>query len=248
MKTLWRIAAIANGVALVTALGAGSAFAEGLKPKAVVELFTSQGCSSCPPADALLGELAQRTDVIALTLPVDYWDYLGWKDTYANPAFSERQRAYAAKRGDGEVYTPQLVVNGVAHVVGSQRGPVEGAIEATNAAIAAGEAAIEATPDGDELVVKVSAVAGSKGATLWLCNVLKSGPVKIQRGENSGLEATYTNVVRGMKAVGSWDGSEKSFRIPAADLKSDDSDEFALLLQDDALGPMLGGVLIADWR
>src|ERR687884_289212 len=88
-------------------------------PQAVVELFTSQGCSSCPPADAMLGELARRPDVIALSLPVDYWDYLGWKDTLAQPAFSARQRAYAGARGDRQVYTPQVIVNGATPCVGS---------------------------------------------------------------------------------------------------------------------------------
>ena len=88
-------------------------------PRPVVELFTSQGCSSCPAADALLGQLAKRDDVIALSFSVDYWDYLGWKDTLANPKFTERQRAYAKARGDGAIYTPQVIVNGVAHVNGS---------------------------------------------------------------------------------------------------------------------------------
>ena len=89
--------------------------------KAVIELFTSQGCSSCPPADALLGEYAKRDDVLALSFPVDYWDYLGWKDTLASHENTERQRAYAAARGDRQVYTPQVVVNGVEHMVGSTR-------------------------------------------------------------------------------------------------------------------------------
>src|SRR5918993_3798564 len=90
-------------------------------PRAVVELFTSQGCSSCPPADAYLVELARRPDIVALTLPIDYWDYLGWKDTLAHSAFSARQRAYAGARGDRQVYTPQAVVNGRELFVGSNR-------------------------------------------------------------------------------------------------------------------------------
>src|SRR5262245_56845369 len=89
--------------------------------RAVVELVTSQACSSCPPADKLLGELAKDSSIVAVTLPVDYWDYLGWKDTLANPHSTARQRAYARKRGDQEVATPQAIVNGVAAVVGSDR-------------------------------------------------------------------------------------------------------------------------------
>ena len=94
----------------------------------LVELFTSQGCSSCPPADKLLGELVKRKDVIALTFPVDYWDYLGWKDTLASPANSKRQRAYAKMRGDRQVYTPQMVINGHTHVIGNRSDHVEKAI------------------------------------------------------------------------------------------------------------------------
>src|SRR5690349_11098694 len=94
-------------------------------PKAVVELFTSQGCSSCPPADAFFLELSRRSDVISLSLPVDYWDYLGWKDTLAQPAFTARQRAYASARNDKQVYTPQAIVNGAKAVVGSDRNKID---------------------------------------------------------------------------------------------------------------------------
>src|SRR3954452_21738073 len=101
------------------------------EPRAVVELFTSQGCSSCPPADRIIGELAKDPDVIALSLPIDYWDYLGWKDSLADSRFSARQKAYSHMRGDRDVYTPQVVVNGSAHVIGSDRARIEGAISET---------------------------------------------------------------------------------------------------------------------
>src|ERR1700749_4996537 len=101
-------------------------------PRAVVELFTSQGCSSCPPADKIIGELAKDPSVVALSMPIDYWDYLGWKDTLADSRFSARQRAYSRMRGDREVYTPQVVVNGEAHVIGSDRAGIESAIGKTN--------------------------------------------------------------------------------------------------------------------
>src|SRR5438128_756741 len=100
-------------------------------PRAVVELFTSQGCSSCPAADKLLGELARDPDVIALSLPIDYWDYLGWKDTLADSRFTARQKAYSHARGDRDVYTPQLIVNGAAQVIGSDRAKIDGAIDTT---------------------------------------------------------------------------------------------------------------------
>src|SRR5215471_13428816 len=100
-------------------------------PRAVVELFTSQGCSSCPPADKVLGDLSKDPAVIALSMPIDYWDYLGWKDTLADSRFSARQRAYSHMRGDRDVYTPQAVVNGAAHVIGSDRARIDGAIKDT---------------------------------------------------------------------------------------------------------------------
>ena len=102
------------------------------EPRALIELFTSQGCSSCPPADKLLGELAADPSLVALSDPIDYWDYLGWKDTLASPAHSARQRAYAHVRGDREVYTPQIVVNGATHVLGSDRAAIERAISQTD--------------------------------------------------------------------------------------------------------------------
>src|SRR5882672_3262806 len=97
-------------------------------PRAVVELFTSQGCSSCPPADKIIGELAKDPDVIALSMPIDYWDYLGWKDTLADARFSARQKAYSQMRGDRDVYTPQVIVNGSTHLIGSDRVGIESAI------------------------------------------------------------------------------------------------------------------------
>ena len=124
--------ACAGGLAALTALMiAGSSVASSDEPPAVVELFTSQGCSSCPPADQLAGELARDPSVIVMSLPVDYWDYLGWKDTLALPGHTNRQRAYARTRGDREVYTPQVVVNGSAHVLGSDKAAIESAIVRT---------------------------------------------------------------------------------------------------------------------
>src|SRR3978361_1621183 len=103
-------------------------------PRAVVELFTSQGCSSCPPADKIIGELAKDPSAIPLSMPIDYWDYLGWKDTLADSRFSARQKAYSHARGDRDVYTPQVVVNGSTAVIGSDRAKIEGAIDTTRKA------------------------------------------------------------------------------------------------------------------
>src|SRR5205085_8680329 len=114
------VVACASAATLLPAFGGDT--------RAVVELFTSQGCSSCPPADKLLGELAADPTVVALSLPIDYWDYLGWKDTLADPRHTARQRAYSKVRGDHEVYTPQIVVNGSLHALGSDKDAVETAI------------------------------------------------------------------------------------------------------------------------
>src|ERR1700753_861259 len=118
----------AIGVCAIVAIVRPAVAAE---PRAVIELFTSQGCSSCPPADKVIGELAKDPSVIALSMPIDYWDYLGWKDTLADSRYSARQKAYSRMRGDRDVYTPQGVVNGSAHLIGSDQAGIEAAIDAT---------------------------------------------------------------------------------------------------------------------
>ena len=128
---------LASAPLIAGLLVASCALAVAGEPRALIELFTSQGCSSCPPADKLLGELAADPSLVVVSLPIDYWVYLGWKDTLASPGHAARQRAYARMRGDREVYTPQIVVNGTTHVVGSDRSAVEHAIAQTdhNAAV-----------------------------------------------------------------------------------------------------------------
>ncbi|HSR82173.1 MAG TPA: DUF1223 domain-containing protein, partial [Hyphomicrobiaceae bacterium] len=140
-------------------------------PTAVVELFTSQGCSSCPNADAVLGRLAERDDVIALSLSIDYWDYLGWKDTLARPKFSERQRAYASARGDGAIYTPQAVVNGLVHVNGADENLIGRTIEKTGKTMAGALIPVRLSESKERLVVEAGpgqVGAQGKEATLWL--------------------------------------------------------------------------------
>src|SRR6516165_4365997 len=130
-------------------------------PRAVVELFTSQGCSSCPPADKIIGELAKDPSVIALSLPIDYWDYLGWKDTLADARFTARQKAYSRVRGDREVYTPQAVINGEAHVIGSDRAGIESAIGATRKADGVMSVPVTMTQAGKQITVSVAAANNS---------------------------------------------------------------------------------------
>jgi hypothetical protein len=186
-------------------------------PRAVVELFTSQGCSSCPPADKILGELAKDPSVIALSMPIDYWDYLGWKDTLADARFSARQQAYSRVRGDREVYTPQIVVNGSAHVVGSDRAAIESAIGATRRTDGVMSLPVTLTLAGKQLTVSVAS-SGSRAAAahgeIWICSISKAIPISILRGENSGRELTYYNVVRNLVKVGDWNGSAGSWNVP----------------------------------
>src|ERR1035437_6689530 len=159
------------------------------EPRAVVELFTSQGCSSCPPADKLLGELAKDPSVIALSMPIDYWDYLGWKDTLADARFSAPQKAYSQMRVDRDVYTPQVVVNGSAHVIGSDRAGIESAIGATKKADGVMSVPVTMTLAGKQITVSVA--ASSKGPAamhgeVWIGSISQAVPISIRRGENSG--------------------------------------------------------------
>ena len=201
----------------LAALGVSLAAASPLRagePKAVVELFTSQGCSSCPPADKLLGSLAHDSSVIALSLPVDYWDYLGWKDTLALHGHANRQRAYSVARGDRAVYTPQAVVNGVVHALGSDKNAIEKAIADSRANAKPLSVPVSIKLQGDKVVVDVPAGAvDGAGADVWLCPVTGKIQVTIGRGENSGKELTYYNVVRRWVKVGTWTGKAQSFSV-----------------------------------
>src|SRR5204862_7244661 len=141
---------------------------------------------------------AQRDDVLAISFPVDYWDYLGWKDTLAQAKFSERQKAYAKVLGDGMVYTPQMVINGLAHVNGSDETKIERALEKTSNSFAAAHVPVRMSAVANKLVVDIDAVPGAAGkeATVWLAVMSKSVEVPITRGENRGKTITYSNVVR----------------------------------------------------
>jgi len=215
-------------------------------PRAVVELFTSQGCSSCPPADKIIGELAKDPSIIALSMPIDYWDYLGWKDTLADARFSARQKAYSRMRGDREVYTPQAVVNGSTHVIGSDREGIESAIGATAKADGVMSVPVEMNISGRQLTVSVA--ASSKGPAamhgeVWICAITKAVPIAISRGENRGRELTYYNVVRNLVKLGDWNGTPRSFTVPLDSLMHEGIDAAAVYLQDGSRerpGPMLG--------
>ncbi len=218
--------------------------------KPVLELYTSQGCSSCPPADKLLGRYASRGDVVALTLPVDYWDYLGWKDTLANPIYSNRQRSYARARGDGQVYTPQIVIDGLKHAVGSVQSSVERAIRVSQKKIAANRVSLSMTAKDDALIIQTGAApegAKVRKGTIWLALVTKKVTVKIKRGENRGRKISYYNVVRELTPVGKWEGDAMSLKLPKNHLMKRGADGCTVLLQAENSGPILAAAEIKDW-
>jgi hypothetical protein len=215
-------------------------------PRAVVELFTSQGCSSCPPADKVIGELAKDPTVIALSMPIDYWDYLGWKDTLADARFTARQRAYSKMRGDREVYTPQAVINGSAHVIGSDRAGIESAIGATGKAEGVMSVPVTMTQTGNKLTVSVAAsnkVPATTHGEVWICAISKAVPISILRGENHGRDLTYYNVVRNLVKLGDWNGSPGSWTVPIESVEREGVDGAVVYVQDGSRerpGPMLG--------
>src|SRR5205085_9252180 len=187
----------------------------------------SQGCSSCPAADKLLGELAKDPNVIALSLPIDYWDYLGWKDTLADARFTARQKAYSRARGDRDVYTPQVIVNGSAQVIGSDRAKIDGAIDTTKKVEAVMSVPVSMSLSGKQINVSVAASNKASGANhgeVWICAVSKAVPIAIGRGENRGREVTYHNVVRNLLKVGDWNGTAGSWSVPLENISREGVD------------------------
>jgi len=232
---------VALSLAMVASAVLTSAVASA-EPRAVIELFTSQGCSSCPPADKLAGELARDPSLIVLSLPVDYWDYLGWKDTLALPGHTNRQRAYSKARGDREVYTPQMVVNGVKHVLGSDRNAIENAVAQTRGELGTLSLPVSLAVAGEQISVSVPAAKnGAAKGEVWLCPITRNAEVTIGRGENSGHTITYHNVVRRWVKLGDWTGAARIFTLPKQDVAG--ADAVAVLVQSgtkEAPGNMLG--------
>lgn len=170
----------------------------------VVELYTSQGCSSCPPADALMHELAERDDVIALALHVDYWDYIGWKDPFADPAHAKRQRAYAVAGDRRSIYTPEMIVNGTTDIVGAKPMKLAEAIAAHADAPVRVDVALERS--GDTLRISARRLAKVDGPlTVHMLRYTPYKKTEIKRGENRGKTLAYANIVSGWKVIGEWD-------------------------------------------
>jgi hypothetical protein len=218
-------------------------------PKSVLELFTSQGCASCPPADKLIGEYAARGDLLTLSFNVDYWDYLGWKDTLASRDNSDRQRAYAAARGDNDVYTPQMIVNGRDYLVGSDKAKIDSALQSA----APLPVSIDLSAKDDAITVHIGKdESAHRRATLLLVFYKEQVSVPIERGENVGKTVTYTNVVRKVMPIALWKGEEMSVDLPKSEMAKAKTKRCAVLLQtenDAGLpGPVLGAAILGEDR
>src|ERR1700722_2351807 len=192
---------------------------------AVVELFTSEGCNSCPPAEAYIGELAQRRDVLALAFHVDYWDDLGWRDRFELPEAVQRQRAYAKALRLSSVYTPQVVIDGQADFVGSDRPAIGRALSGNRN----GVAVALSLRDG-EVLVDLGAQEKITPCDVLLVTYLRTAVSAIGRGENAGRTLKEFNIVRDLRSLGRWDGQQRLYRAPMNSLPRDATD-VAVLVQ-----------------
>jgi hypothetical protein len=209
-------------------------------PKAVLELFTSQGCSSCPAADALLDKLSQRSDIVALAYHVDYWDYIGWPDTFGAKANSDHQRDYAEGFGSSRIFTPQLVVNGRGSVVASREGEVDAAL-----ASAALPVTVDLAVGKDGMLeISVPPADGNREAVMWLVTFVDRAEVEIERGENKGKTVAYTQIVANRQVLGMWESATGAeMRMPIAELLDAPANGIAVLIQEERNGlpgPILG--------
>ena len=222
--------------------------------KGVVELFTSQGCTSCPPADKRLGQYAQQQDILALSYNVDVWDYLGWKATLATPDNSARQRNYTRAYG-AMVSTPQAVIDGRIVVTPSAAHPdIKELIDPALAKSPGGlPVHLSLSATGDSITANVDAVDPATAsemphATLWLVMYDDSVAVPIRSGENTGKTITYSNVVRKLRPIAMWKGDLRSFDLPKSEIRHADVNRCAVLLQaetkDGLPGPILGAAAI----
>ena len=235
-------------LALVCAVVGSTGTALGAETRAVIELFTSQGCSSCPPADHLIGQLAKDPSLVAMSLPIDYWDYLGWKDTLATPGHTARQRGYAQVRGDRAVYTPQVVVNGMVHVQGNDKAAIDRAIAQTHQQPGTLSVPVTLAVEGGRVNVTVLASAEARSGEIWLCPMTKSVLVAITRGENRGQTLTYYNVARRWMKLGDWNGTPRHWSVPVSDLDAEQTSSVAVFVQAGEVakpGRMLGAATAA---
>ncbi|QUJ77299.1 DUF1223 domain-containing protein [Sulfitobacter albidus] len=221
------------GTALAVAL---SMPASAQQRPVVVELFTSQGCSSCPPADELLHALSERDDVIAIALHVDYWDYIGWKDEFGDPAHAERQRSYANFANRRAIYTPEILVNGQTDIVGAKPMKLSKAIAEHKEM--GPEITLDIRRDGTTLDLRAEGASGP--VEVHVLRILPTHTTKITRGENRGKTITYSNIAQDLRTVDQWDGTGSYTHS----LTVDGDAPIVVLMQTPDGGPILAGARI----
>lgn len=243
------VTSAARRLLLALGLGLGAVPAIAGDPTGVVELFTSQGCASCPPADAALKSLIDDGKVVALAYHVDYWNYLGWTDTLASKDNTARQYAYARMLGKSGIYTPQAILNGREHINGANLAGINGRIASMPQEGKGLAVPITAQTRGDEIDIKVGGGTGKANVVVVYFN--KSQPVDVKKGDNEGKRITYWHAVRDVQTIGMWDGKPASFVLPATVLNETEDGGCAVLLQKmkdkETPGPIIGATaLMAD--
>ena len=217
-----------------------AAAANAAQPRpAVVELFTSEGCSSCPPAESYIGELAQRRDVLALAYHVDYWDELGWRDRFALSEATRRQSRYAQFLRRPSVYTPQIVIDGRSDYIGSDRRAVGNALSVRSTGVP-----LVVSVRDPEVLIELGSQAGAAPGEVVLVAYLRKAVSVIGRGENAGRTLPEFNIVRGLRTLGRWQGQAQTFRVQLSALPPDATD-VAVLVQGANQGPIIGAASIA---
>lgn len=230
-RTVYRLA-MALALLLVPSLG-GAQEQVTQRPVGVIELFTSQGCNSCPPADELLREMASRGDVVALAYHVDYWDYLGWRDTLARPDNTARQKEYNEAFGSRSVYTPQAVINGRAHVNGAKRAKVAGTLERMAGSDRGMSVDVAVRYTADSVVIETGAAPRRvREAHVMLVYFNAATTVQIERGKNQGKSYVYANAVSGFHSAGMWHGKAARFELPLSEIAKKAKGGYAVLVQE----------------
>jgi hypothetical protein len=220
---------LASGLAGGLSCGSAMAGDAQVAPKGVVELFTSQGCASCPPADAALKKLVEQGDVVALSYHVDYWNYLGWTDTLSSKENTERQYGYAHSMGRSGVYTPQAIINGREHVKGMDLDAINGKIGSLSSAGQGLSVPVSARMNNDEIEIEIG--AGQGRADVVVAYFTKQEQIDVMRGENSGRQIEYWHSVYDVQTVGMWDGKALKITLPAKAMGRSKKDGCAILIQ-----------------
>lgn len=248
MKIFLLIPRILSFLFLFILSGTGVSYAQTAQVKhsdqalIVVELFTSQGCNLCPPADDILTEFSKQENILALSYSVDYWNYLGWEDTLAKPECTLRQKKYNITLGKNGIYTPQMIIQGDHDVIGSRQDLIDKMVEDVRQNTRDYQpTGLDITFDliGGMIDLRISGNENETSATIWIVGYDFEKTVNIKRGELSGQVRKYHNVVQAIKRIGSWTGEDVKLTLSRKDIGADNYDAYALLLQAHETGPII---------